>query len=363
MYIHGRFPGGNIRVDRIEGDDVYLEQELRDTEGWWFYWGFCVEGAAGRSLTFHFTNGHVVGYRAAAVSPDNVEYHWLGDGHAIDGATFTYDFGAEEERVFFRYALPYQLSNYENWLRKQTAPIETGVLCVTERGRNLPYFILGDADAERSIFFTSRHHACESMATWGLEGAVEACIQQLADLKALNCNLIVAPFIDLDGVEDGDQGKNRAPHDQNRDYIDEPHYVVIRALTRLAQEKQIAAFVDYHDPWYQGEVNDHLSLVRRERGGSLVDHFAAHLKEETARNATERDIVYTGAHDIYPGELWVPAIPNPATSVSFFRRLGVDLAVSIEIPYFGTPDFTYDQGNVKRLGGCIARALLRTLQE
>jgi len=40
MIIHKSFPGGNIQVNRIQGNDVFLVQELGDTEGWWFYWAF-----------------------------------------------------------------------------------------------------------------------------------------------------------------------------------------------------------------------------------------------------------------------------------------------------------------------------------
>ncbi len=46
MRIHSDFPGGNIIFDRIEGDTIYIERDLRDTEGDWFYWAFCVEAVA-----------------------------------------------------------------------------------------------------------------------------------------------------------------------------------------------------------------------------------------------------------------------------------------------------------------------------
>ena len=51
-------PGGNIIVDKIEGNDVFVHQDLRDTDGWWFYWCFLVSGRG--VITFHFTNGCVV---------------------------------------------------------------------------------------------------------------------------------------------------------------------------------------------------------------------------------------------------------------------------------------------------------------
>lgn len=42
------FPGGNIVVDGIKDDTVFLHQDVRDTQGDWFYWYFRVRGAAGR---------------------------------------------------------------------------------------------------------------------------------------------------------------------------------------------------------------------------------------------------------------------------------------------------------------------------
>ncbi|HOA53091.1 MAG TPA: hypothetical protein PKI05_12635, partial [Thermogutta sp.] len=59
IIIDAAFPGGNILVERIDGDTVYLAQDLRDTEGWWFYWYFRVRGGAGRTVTFRFTNKDV----------------------------------------------------------------------------------------------------------------------------------------------------------------------------------------------------------------------------------------------------------------------------------------------------------------
>ena len=36
LQIDAEFPGGNIVVDNIKGNDVYLHQDLRDTAGDWF---------------------------------------------------------------------------------------------------------------------------------------------------------------------------------------------------------------------------------------------------------------------------------------------------------------------------------------
>lgn len=45
MEITENFSGGNIEVLKIDGNTVYLKNELRDTAEDWFYWAFCVSGA------------------------------------------------------------------------------------------------------------------------------------------------------------------------------------------------------------------------------------------------------------------------------------------------------------------------------
>ena len=69
MRIHADFTGGNIRVLRICDADVYVQNEIRDTMEDWFYWAFCVEDAAGQTLTFHLDKSWL-GYYGPAVSHD-----------------------------------------------------------------------------------------------------------------------------------------------------------------------------------------------------------------------------------------------------------------------------------------------------
>lgn len=57
MKLHDKFIGGNIRILRQENDVYFLDSDLRDTEGDWFYWAFCIEGAGGRTVTFRFPPG------------------------------------------------------------------------------------------------------------------------------------------------------------------------------------------------------------------------------------------------------------------------------------------------------------------
>ena len=104
MRIHSSFEGGNIKVLSQEGDTVFLQNDMRDSTGDWFYWAFCVEGAEDRTLTFSFDKNWV-GYHGAAVSHDGVNWHWSESREGENA--FTYTFGKDESRVYFAHNLMY----------------------------------------------------------------------------------------------------------------------------------------------------------------------------------------------------------------------------------------------------------------
>ena len=62
--------GGNILVSQIDGDTLHVRQDLRDTEGWWFWWHFRVHGAAGRTIRVQFADPSPIGPLGPAYSTD-----------------------------------------------------------------------------------------------------------------------------------------------------------------------------------------------------------------------------------------------------------------------------------------------------
>jgi len=112
------FPGGNIVLDSIEGDTVSLHQDLRDTQGDWFYWCFRVRGAAGRRLAFTFTRGNPIGVLGPALSADaGLTWKWLGRD-AAQGPTFRYSFAPDAAEVRFCFAIPYLEANLNDFIRR-----------------------------------------------------------------------------------------------------------------------------------------------------------------------------------------------------------------------------------------------------
>jgi len=320
MNIHANFEGGNIKVLSIEEDTVFLQNDMRDSTGDWFYWAFCVEGAQGKTLTFTFDKKWI-GYYGAAVSHDGINWHW--SESRTGDCSFTYTFGKEEYKVYFAHNLMYSPSRLFGFIEEMR--IKSDVLCKSKRGRDVPVLTIGEGN--RNIFLTSRHHACESTGTYVIEGFIREFIDSPID----DVKLFIVPFVDCDGVYDGDQGKNRFPHDHNRDYIDEPVYPETKAIMELAREARAFMGIDFHSPYHIGGVNDKIFIVRKfaeripkfERFGELFENECG-----------ENTLIYKKENDMPPNTSW--NVDTSPTCAYFFKTVdGCDLSFTLETTYFG----------------------------
>jgi len=332
MIIHQNFTGGNIRVKEIDGDTVYLENELRDTEGDWFYWAFCAEGAAGRTVTFRFGPTRL-GYWGPAVSHDLENWRWLGEK---DGDSFTYTFAEGENRVYFAHNMLYHPPRLTAWAAERGLPLMP--LCRSPRGREVPFFTFGGG--EKKILLTARHHACESTGNYVLEGVLSSLRENLP----AGFSVICVPFVDYDGVVDGDQGKNRRPHDHNRDYdpASEAVHSSCAAIRRMIETENIVLGFDFHSPYHTGGRNDTCFIVQKSPRLANTVLFGGIFADCDGEGAMD----FTRANYIAPGDSWNKA-DSPAT---FAGRLlhspSADVAFTLETAYFGTENciFTADRG-------------------
>jgi hypothetical protein len=117
VLIDADFPGGNIIDHRIEGDEIHLSPDRRDSSRWWFYWYFRVRAAKGRTLIFHFEGNDPIGVLGPACSTDGgLSWRWMGDKAARE-ASFQYHFAPRVEETRFCFAIPYLESNLNAALR------------------------------------------------------------------------------------------------------------------------------------------------------------------------------------------------------------------------------------------------------
>lgn len=342
MKLHDKFIGGNIRILRQENDVYFLDSDLRDTEGDWFYWAFCIEGAGGRTVTFRFPPARL-GCFGPAVSLDLDSWHWLGAG---ERDSFTYTFADGENAVCFAHSMLYHPARFYRFAER--AGLTVSELCRSNKGRRVPYVRFGDG--RRKILLTARHHACESTGSYVLEGVLDGLLKNpLPDTE-----VIAVPFVDFDGVTDGDQGKNRRPYDHNRDYTPDKAsiYPEVRAIRQLAAGGVEYAF-DFHSPWHCGQENDTVFVVRkRVEKQREYDRFAAAFESCINENA----LFYARDNDYPPDTGW-----NSSGTTCFgcymFDVAGARLAFSLETAYFGTEGNRFTQARGVETGRCFAAAL------
>ena len=118
MKIDCNFEGGNVKVEKTDGNNVYLSCDQRDTTSKWFYWCFSVDGAENTTLNFIFDD-NVVGYFGSAVSYDNYNYKWQYGDFGHNGNMFSYSFGENEQKVYFAHDLAYRTQRFFDFCKEK----------------------------------------------------------------------------------------------------------------------------------------------------------------------------------------------------------------------------------------------------
>lgn len=340
MVVDADFPGGNIIVDEIKGDTITVRQDLRDTKGFWFYWCFRVKGSAGRDLRVVFTDGKCVGVRGPAVSVDSgASWKWL-DSRRPVSAEFSYKCPPNVDEVRFCFAVPYLQHNLESFLARfpNHPSVKRQVLCTTTKGRQAEWLSLGRlrGAAKHRILLTCRHHCCEMMANYVLEGLMESVLSpsNLGSWYRDNVAIDVIPFVDKDGVEQGDQGKNRRPRDHGRDYADVSIYPETGAIRRrwLDEASQRPDMIlDLHCPHIGGTQNECIYFVGNKSNWEQVTAFSSILEP-----ICKGPLPYQAQNNLPFGQAWNIAAnytEGKSLAASAQGLSGIRLAASLEIPY------------------------------
>ncbi len=366
VIIDADLSGGNIIVERIEGDKIFLRPDQRDSSTWWFYWYFRIRGAAGRTLTFQLMDRNPIGTQGPAFSTDSGHtWSWLGS-QAVQDSSFTYEFEQQSQYVRFCFSIPYLEDNLRRFLRKYADNQHLAVyeLCKTRKGRSVERLHAGkiNGNPKYRVLLTARHHACEMIASYTLEGLLEVI---LSDTKQghwfqNNVEVLVIPFVDKDGVEEGDQGKNRRPHDHNRDYINSSIYPSVRAIRNFVPQwsnTKLKVAIDLHCPYIRGEYNEVIYIV----GSS--DPAIWQQQQEFAKileSVCEGQLPYLAKSSLPFGTAWNTAV-NYEQFKSCSRWAGeqpdVCLATTIEIPYANVGTTVVTADNARAFGHDMARAL------
>ncbi|NLF21882.1 MAG: peptidase M14 [Lentisphaerae bacterium] len=361
------FPGGNILVESIGDDAVILHPDMRDTEGGWFYWAFRLRGAAGRTLDVRFAPNTPIGMMGPAISADGgVTWRWGNESFTNDSFKLTVP--ADEDELLVAFAPLYTQSHLDRFLaaRASVGGWQRHVLCRTRKGRDVEWLALGApaTTAAHRVVFTARHHCCEMIANYAMEGIIDGVLADDAtgDWLRRQVAFCFIPFADKDGVEDGDQGKNRRPRDHNRDYIGESMHVETAAirefLPRWGGPNGVTAAIDLHCPWIRGHYESMIYQVGREDPGVWGEQqrFGA-LLEKTSWPGS---LPYETADDLPFGQAWNKAT-NYSGGMSFSRWSaslpGMRLPTSFEISYSLVKNVPVTTDGARAFGRRVAQAL------
>lgn len=363
-------PGGNAVVESIDetNGEVRLRPDCRGMADAWFWWACRVQGAGGRRLTFRFPrpihpNKMCVGSLGPAVSTDGGRsWRWLNPEGRADPDSFTLDFAPDDGDVHLAFAPPYTAADW---------PFRTETLTRSREGRGVPVTRFGDGRRWR-IFLTARHHACESTASRVLEGAVAALMRD--PWIAENAHVEAIPFMDMDGVEKGEQGKGRLPHDHNRDYVQfiYPETRALRGLVERAEPTERLVLIDFHDPLagtVEGGPNPRHDRIfsfgpREPQMAERWNRYRRLLTEETAkgslRYSPDDDVPYgTGANV----EANYRSGGSTESAARWFRaQRGAWLSFAQETG-FARAGGVVTPRSARELGAAVARTVVRLLKD
>ena len=388
------FPGASVGALQIESDTIRFSPDLRGVGQWWFYWGFRVRGAAGKTLRFQGveddsvtplpSNKPIASANGPAFSTDQGRsWQWLDSatraGLRAGGRTgaasrhdgFEFAFAPDEDEVWFSFGMVYTQRDWAAFLDSIGESPRLRRTCLAERGEwRLEGVRIGDFDREpeRRVLVVARHHACEMMASYVMEGMVDALLNDASGERvSAATEFLFVPFMDMEGVARGEQGKFRLPHDHNRDYGLPPsdgetdsgaslywEVAAVRHTARVWGRGKLDAVLDLHYPWARNGRNERVFQVLNEND-SEQKKFGAILRQVQGDDGLD----YRGADDIPAGVEW--NILEPGAGLTCTRYMAnvmrVSLATVFEIPYSLANGRDVTRDSARAFGRDLVRAL------
>lgn len=382
ILIDADFPGGNIIVDDVAAQStvyykvggspalINVRPDLRDTRGDWFYWYFRISGAEGKAIKFQFPRRKISAFGPAYSLDHGKSWKWLYDKPQQNDSSFSYTFTDRDKDVLFSMGIPYLHADFEAFIRSyESHPyLSVSSLTTSNKGRNVVRVLIHNpkAVAKHKIVITARHHACEMMASYVLEGLISRLMSDSREMKWLldNTEFFIVPFMDVDGVEDGDQGKQRMPRDHWLDYSGESIFRSTAALREQIpawSEGKLRIAMDLHCPSIVGKDHEYIHLVGE------PDKDVASEQAEFARRLEAQDgELDFSAKSILPWGIGWNVSSNYKLGESFSTWMskteGLKLATTLEFPYSNSDGKKVTPENSRAFGADVAGALFEYLQ-
>jgi len=353
-------PGGNFRFISQDGNRIVLEEEQRDSKNPWFYWKFKAVFTEPGEYCFHFTQPNKVGPRSAAVSCDfGKTWSWLSQVPYPDSQNFTFLCDVPGE-YWFCQCIPYMQTDFESFVSeyKDNPLLSISAAGKTAHGRDVELVTIREGNPQKCIFLTARHHAQESMASYALEGILREVLSDSDFARKFRKEYVLyaVPFVDKDGVENGDQGKGRIPRDHARDYQGKSFYPEITAIREFLKTIKPVFALDMHCPWIRFGSNEYSYMTQHADAAAAieVERFAGILETEAPDCAPffKRDILRWGVEWNVRGNALTSVLPGYGVG-GFIQNEMKDCkcsVFSIEIPFANFREKTILQKEIRLFG-------------
>lgn len=357
--IHAEFPGGNVAVLENEGAIIHVAPDLRGDSPW-FYWYFEARSTKAGRVRFVFPDKVAgfkdggIGRQGPAISLDlGKTWDWMGTAN-VAGSLFFYDFVEPNQHVRFAVTIPYVGQELNTFLAKnaRNEHLQRSVLTKSRHDRDVELLQIGKPGPDVKAFLvTARHHAAETIASYVLEGFLQEAMSDSPTGVEFRKRyvLFAVPLVDTDGVEEGDQGKNRKPHDHNRDYGEPSIYPEVQAIKDLDKKHNFQFAVDFHCPTLV--MPDHQVMyfvgakVHPQYNFENVSEFASWIKKGLPENAPHGPLVW----------LRDETDESPKNSRYFGFKQGTVMSATLEIP-FAPPGKATDPASCRNYGQVMLQA-------
>ena len=115
-----------------------------------------------------------------AISSDGGKsWKWLYDRAQGNDSTFTYSFGKNENEVRFSIGMAYLEEDFNEFIApsRRNKNLTVGSLTVSSKGRSVEKLLIHNPETpvRYKMVITARHHACEMMASYVLDGDPGEC--------------------------------------------------------------------------------------------------------------------------------------------------------------------------------------------
>lgn len=359
VHLEASFPTGN-GVVVAHNDELVLDRDLRDSTGERWYWHVQLTADQATVVRVRLARPGLIGRFGPALRTGD-DYNWLWSGAGQDG-TFDIQMAAGAT-VHTSATIPYGPHELSAFRCRTRDALRWSVLTISEAGREVPVGRVDAPRARRVILLTARHHACEAMASFVMEGAIEQFIAlRHEDIRlASGCELVSVPLVDVDGVHEGDQGKARMPWDHNRDYAETSRYRVVAALrTMMAREHRAIYALDLHTPGLRGDIEERPYVVTSADTGDMEAATEFLTRLNAADTSCGRDPVRLLHFD----RDWnSSSSPGQRCCAAWLRSLpATRLATTIEYPNAVDRGRPISPGDARYFGANLMRSLLTMVE-